>query len=191
MRIRMIKNDYLIALGSLVFDTNEVRYVRETAIAHMFSAAAKDIIPYSHDELVEKSKNLPLAEIKNLVGLVYQAILKKLGRDDSRTMSMFKAAINQLSEHELKLEWESIADGTVSRIIDTMLNFDSHSEQKKQDIMNIFEGLAVPYFRDYKGKVPKEDLEWAHKLVRDYFKEIKQNEPLLKGGSSQKMLTGS
>jgi hypothetical protein len=46
----------------------------------------------------------------------------------------------------------------------------------------------VPYFRDYKGKVPKEDLEFAHQVVRDYFKGIKRTEPALKEGSKTLLL---
>jgi hypothetical protein len=40
-----------------------------------------------------------------------------------------------------------------------MINFDQQTEEVKQDIANIFEGLAKPYFIDYRGNVPKEDLK--------------------------------
>jgi hypothetical protein len=178
---KVSKKDYFKALCGLAFDVKETGYVRSAAIVQLFKVNAKnELTVVNHQDLVEKTKNLPVSTIKQMVDLAYQALLKKIGRDDSRTMSLFKAALNRLSEHELRLEWEAIADGTVSSIVETMLNWDQHSDKTKKDIVQIFEGLAVPYFRDYKGNVPKEDLEFAHKLVKDYFKNLKDSEPLLR-----------
>jgi hypothetical protein len=178
---KVSKKEYFKALCGLAFDAKETGYVRSAAIVQLFQVSAKnELTVVNHQDLVEKTKNLPVSTIKQMVDLAYQALLKKIGRDDSRTMSLFKAALNRLSEHELRLEWEAIADGTVSSIVETMLNWDQHSDKTKKDIVQIFEGLAVPYFRDYKGNVPKEDLEFAHKLVKDYFKNLKDSEPLLR-----------
>jgi len=171
---KVIKREYFAALCNLALDPKEIGYIRSKAFQQMFSINAKDELALvNHQELVEKTKNLPVNTIKQMVELTYAAILKKLGRDDGRTVSLFKSALNNLSEHELRLEWQSIADGTVSSIIETMLNWDQQSERTQKDIVQIFEGLAVPYFRDYKGKVPKEDLEFAHQLVKEYFQNLK------------------
>lgn len=181
------KREYLSAICTLVFNPNEFEYVRQEALAHLF-CVAKEITEYRDTRPVLPGKNLPLSAIKGMVGLAYQAILKKIGRDDPHTMGIFNAAIQHLSEHELRMEWESIVDGTVSNIVETMMNFENQPETVKQDIANIFEGLARPYFVQYKGKVPKEDLEWAHTQLKEYFQDLKRTQPLLKGGSSRQPL---
>ena len=194
--------DYKTVLCELALDRKELGFVRKEALAYLFkfAKAEKAIKPYQEQRPAETGKNLPLAEKKVMVGLVYHAILKKLGRDDQRTLTLFKAAINHLGKDELELEWEAIEDGTVSNIVETMINFESQSDEVKQDIANIFEGLAKPYFVDYKGHVPKEDLKWAHNQIKEYFDNLKRKEPLLKGGgagnrpalpSSRKLLPGS
>ena len=183
--MKISKKEYLTVLCGLGFDETETDYIRTESFRYMFAVLAETQLTKHVDlHTTEQVKNLPLVAIKQMVGLAYHAILKKIGRDDPRTLNTLENAINHLSQHELELEWESITDGTVSRIVDTMLNWGSQSETTKQDIANIFEGLAVPYFRDYKGKVPKEDMEWAHKMVRDYFKNLKASQPALTGKQS-------
>jgi hypothetical protein len=173
---KVIKREYFDALCQLAFNRKESSYIRSKAFQQMFITNAKnELTVVNHQELVEKTKNLPVSTVKQMVALAYTAILKKLGRDDSHTISLFKTALNNLSEHELRLEWQAIADGTVSSIVETMLTWDQQSERTQKDIVQIFEGLAVPYFRDYKGKVPKEDLEFAHQLVKDYFQNLKSD----------------
>lgn len=185
---KIAKKEYYQALCGLILDSNEDRDIRVASFKHLFEISAAQVTKYVDKHPVPQAKNLPLAAIKQMVGLAYQAILKKLGKDDSHTLTVLKTAIEHLSEHELKLEWQAITDGTISSIVDTMLNWGEQSDRTKQDIQNIFEGLAVPYFRDYKGKVPKEDLEFAHQVVRDYFKGIKRTEPALKEGSKTLLL---
>jgi len=174
---------YTAALCDLVLSKKELGFIRKEALSYLFkfAKAEKSIVPYQDHRPAENAKNLPLAEKKTMLGLVYHAILKKLGRDDQRTMSIFKAAINHLSKDELDMEWEALEDGTVSNIINTMIHFDSQTDEVKQEITNIFEGLAKPYFLQYKGKVPKEDLQWAHNMLKDYFANLVKKEPLLKG----------
>jgi len=197
---KVLKKDVLYAYIGLAFDETEERDVREAALCGAFSIVAQggklvkytDQRPKVHDP--KELKNLPLSTIKDMTGLAYTVILKKLGKDSPSMQHLLKNAINQLSEHELKLEWEAICDGTVSTIVETMMNISGQPDEVKQDIVNLFEGLAVPYFRDYKGKVPKEDLEWAHKQVKDFFQNIKdrklldKNEPQKKLPKSRKAL---
>lgn len=178
--------EYVTALCGIALDQKESSSIRREAFTYMFklAKAEKGVTEYTNQHPAQTGKNLPLAEKKTMVGLVYQAILKKLGRDDPRTMSLFKAAINHLSKDELEMEWEALEDGTVSNIVSTMINFDQQTEEVKQDIANIFEGLAKPYFVDYRGNVPKEDLKWAHNVIKDYFADLKRKEPLLKGSGA-------
>lgn len=183
---KVLKKNYLTAVLDLALDANEISYVRLDAFRHLFEVNAEGgkkggkLVPYSPPLQAQDHKNLPLSTIKDMVGLAYTVILKKLGRNDPGTLNILKTAINHLSDHELKLEWESICDGTVSNIAETMMNFGDQSNEVQQDIVNLFEGLAVPYFKQYKGKVPAEDLEWAHKEVRDYFQNLKDRKSLEK-----------
>lgn len=128
--------------------------------------------------IVIQDRTLPVDTAKDLIRSVYKSILKKLGRYDDHTWSIFDAAIKRMGNDELKLEWEAILDGTVSNIVETISNFGEQDEMVQQDIINIFEGLARPYFQQYKGDVPKEDLEWAHKQLRDYFGDLKKKKIL-------------
>ena len=184
---KITKQEYSIALCSLAFDDKN-DFVKLDSLNRLFKISAKELTEYDDQHPDIPGKNLPLSAVRSMVGLAYTAILKKLNRTDPHTIRVFDAAIKHLSEDELMLEWEAIVDGTVSRIVHTMMTFDQQPDTVKQDIVNIFEGLAAPYFRDYKGKVPKEDLEWAHKQIKDYFQNLKQKEPNLLGGKSSPQL---
>jgi hypothetical protein len=133
-------------------------------------------------EIVVQDRSLPVDAVKDLVATVYKAILKKLGRYDSYTWQTFQNAIRHMKNEELKLEWEAILDGTISNVVETLQHFGEQDETVQKDIINIFEGLAKPYFEKYKGDVPKEDLEWAHKLIRDYFADLKRQKILEEAG---------
>jgi hypothetical protein len=193
--MKISKKEYSVALCSIALDKRENIHVREIALAKLFRVKGDGLIEYEGQDLTQLGKNLPLTTMRNLVGLAYGVILKKLGRTDPQTIQIFDQAIKHLSEHELKLEWESIVDGTVSNIVETMLDWEGQTDIVKQDIVNIFEGLARPYFTQYKGNVPKEDLEWAHKQLKEYFQnlkgtkqpalESKKEKPALKSGKKK------
>ena len=186
-RVKKInKQQYSMALCSLALAANEVRFIREKSLIELFKVKADKITEYTEKRVVP-GKNLPPVAMRNFVALAYAAILKKLGRDDPQTVRVFSNAIQHLSEHELKLEWESIVDGTVSNIVETMMHFDEHPKHVQKDIVNIFEGLAKPYFQEYKGNVPKEDLEWAHKQIKEYFQNLKRTQPGIKGEDQLKL----
>ena len=184
--MKISKKEYSVALCSLALDKREHLIVRETAVAKLFKTIGEGLIEYEGRDLTKLGKNLPLTTMRNLVGIAYGVVLKKLGRTDPQTIQIFNKAIQHLSEHELKLEWESIVDGTISNIVETMLNWEGQSDTTKQDIVSIFEGLANPYFNEYKGNVPKEDLEWAHKQLKEYFQSLKSKQPAALEGKKEK-----
>ena len=177
--MKINKKEYITALCSLVLDKKESFVVRQISLAKLFKIRGNDLIEFEGRDLSKLGKNLSVTTMRNLVGLAYGVVLKKLNRTDPHTIQIFNKALQHLSEHELKLEWEAIVDGTVSNIIETMLNWEGQTDVVKQDIVSIFEGLANPYFNQYKGNVPKEDLEWAHQQIREYFQGLKRKEPAL------------
>jgi hypothetical protein len=188
--MKISKKEYSIALCSLVMDKRESSLVRQVSLAKLFRVKADGLIEYEGRDLTKLGKNLPLTTMRNLVGLAYGVVLKKLNRTDPNTIQIFNKAIQHLSEHELKLEWEAIVDGTISNIVETMLNWEGQTDTVKQDIVSIFEGLAEPYFNQYKGNVPKEDLEWAHQQIREYFQGLKRKQPALEGKKETPSLKG-
>jgi len=119
-----------------------------------------------------------------LLTTVYDTILNRMGKENQ--LPMFKQAIKQMPAHEIEMEWKAIEDGTVSRIIKMMLK--GVPEEHEQDFVAIWEGLAKPYFRDYKGNVPKEDLEWAHKEIKDFLDKVEGTPPKQLKGNDQKRI---
>ena len=170
----ILKRDFIDACLSLALDKKENKYIREDALVHAFSVNADggNQLALRGKDLpaITENVNLPVSAVKNMVELAYTAILKNLGRGD--TVNVLKNAINHLSDHELQLEWKAICDGTVTNIVETLLSIGDRPDLQK-DVVNLFEGLAVPYFKQYKGNVPKEDLEWAHQQVKEFFETIK------------------
>lgn len=123
---------------------------------------------------LEKSESLPPEEKRGLLELVYKALLTGLGREGD--IPVFQRAIKMIKDKEVELEWRAIMDGTVSKIVKTMLKGGPSNEEDKEELAAIWEGLARPYFQDYKGDVPEEDLEWAHDQIREYFDKISEND---------------
>lgn len=162
-------------------------YVQAKHIKWALRRTAKaDLIPKMD---LEKSEHLPPEDKRDLLKLVYTAILKGLGREGD--LPVFERAIKMIPDKEVEQEWRAILDGTVSKIIKTMLKGGPQNPEDQEELAAIWEGLAVPYFRDYKGDVPKEDLEWAHQQISDYFDRIEEKEmaqdttPKLKEGRKQ------
>ena len=117
----------------------------------------------------QQPHHLDLATKKDMMEMVYTAIFTKMG--NRAALSALKQALKMMPEHEVAEEWKAIEDGTVSTILETFLS----GKLDQSDLANInqlFEGLAKPYFQDYKGNVPKADLQWAHKEIKDFFTNL-------------------
>lgn len=118
---------------------------------------------------IEKSKNVPTSEKRHILEMFYSALLT--GLDRKGDIEIFKKAIYRIPEREIEQEWSAILDGTVSKIVDTLVKRDLDPEDL-DELASLYEGLAVPYFKDYEGDVPEEDLDWAHKQVKEYFDKV-------------------
>lgn len=106
---------------------------------------------------------------KDMLYLVYQTLLTQLGQTGK--LSIFKAAISHMPEHEIDMEWEAIQNGTASKALQAMMSGNLDAEDMQQ-LGQLFEGIAVPYFDQYHGNVPKEDMKWAHNEIKDFFDKV-------------------
>jgi len=122
--------------------------------------------------------SLDLNTKKDLVFLIYKTILDQL--EQSEKAHMFKALIKKMPEHEIDMEWNAIADGTVPKALKAMLSGKMDREDLEQ-LGELYNGIAVPYFRSYHGDVPKEDMQWAHKQIKEFFDKVDEKIPALPG----------
>lgn len=163
-------------------------YVKAKHVKWALIRTKADIIPKFD---LEKSENLPPVEKRNLLQLVYTAILTALGREAE--LGIFERAIKMIPDREVEQEWKAILDGTVSKIIKTMMKGGPQDPEDQEELAAIWEGIAGPYFNNYKGDVPEEDLEWAHKQISEYFdkveKKLSEDGPRL-SGNDQRQLKG-
>jgi hypothetical protein len=154
-------------LNSLNIPVTPDGYVRAKHVKWALRRFAKaDIVP-KYD--LEKAQNLTPEVKRDTLKMVYHTILKGLGRENE--MAVFERAIKMIPEREVDQEWRAVMDGTVSKIVKTMMKGDLTPEEI-EELGAIYEGLAKPYFRDYQGDVPAEDLEWAHNQIKEYFDKV-------------------
>jgi len=117
----------------------------------------------------EAGKSLDTHAKKDLVLLVYKTILEQL--DQRSRIHLFQSLIKKMPEHEIDMEWKAIEDGTVSSALRSLLS----GKMDRSDLEHLgalYNGIAVPYFKDYNGKVPKEDMEWAHSQIKEFFDQV-------------------
>lgn len=131
-----------------------------------------------------KGKNLKIKDKRELLKLVYQTLWTKLGRGSPMLITKL---IDHLPDHEVEMEWEHVVDGTVSTALRAILS-GSMDKNDFKGLAQLFEGIVVPYIRDYKGKVPKEDMQWAHKEIKEFFKNLETKHNLLPPSSPKKLL---
>jgi len=146
-------------------------YVKAKHIKYALNRFVKaDLVP-KYD--LEKARDLPVDGKRDMLKMFYQSLLTALGREGE--FGIFERAIKMIPEREVEQEWRAIMDGTVSKIVNTLVKGNLTPEEL-EELGAIFEGLARPYFQDYKGEVPQEDLEWAHDQIKDYFDKVSGNE---------------
>jgi len=147
---------------------------------------AKDDLAVSEPKGVKQKPGQALDDgaKRVLITTVYDAILNRMGRESQ--LPMFKQAIKKMPAHEIEMEWKAIEDGTISKVIKMMLK--GVPEEHGEEFAAIWEGLAKPYFRDYKGNVPKEDLEWAHKEIKNFLDKVEDTQTKQLGGGDKKLL---
>lgn len=123
-----------------------------------------------------EEKELDVHAKKDLVFLVYKTILDQL--DQGEKSHTFKTLIKRMPEHEIDMEWQAIADGTVPKALKAMLSGKMDREDL-EGLANLYNGIAVPYFRSYHGEVPKEDMQWAHQQIKHFFDKVDEKIPAL------------
>jgi len=141
-------------------------------IAALKSVVGNDLVPAE-----EKAAALPDKEKRDALNMFYKTLLTAMGREGD--ISTFEKAIKQIPAREIDMEFDAVMDGTVSKIVKTLVRNDL-SPEEQAEMGAIFQGLAQPYFRDYKGDVPQEDLEWAHNQIKDFFEgtnKLTSNDP--------------
>lgn len=133
-----------------------------------------------------ESTELDVHAKRDLVFLVYKTILDQLGQAEKS--HAFKSLIKRMPEHEIDMEWRAIADGTVPKALKAMLSGKMDREDL-EGLANLYNGIAVPYFRSYHGEVPKEDMQWAHEQIKQFFDKVDEKIPALPG-DNKKLLEG-
>lgn len=161
-------------------------YVKTKHVKWALSRIVKsDLV--TQDDLA-RSENLTPTTKRDLLEKVYETILTGLGREEQ--MPTLKRAIKMIPDREVEAEWEAVMDGTVSKMVKTMMNMDKLSPEELEEWGAIWEGLAKPYFRDYKGDVPKEDLKWAHNMIKDYFDRVADKPEIKKLATEERKRIG-
>lgn len=148
-------------------------------LAALQKVVANDIVPRSGD-----SVEIPPDEKREMLGLFYQTLLTAMGREGE--FYIFKQAIKQIPDREVEKEFKAVTDGTVSKIVKTLVRDDLTLEEK-EEMAAIFEGLAKPYFSQYDGDVPQEDLDWAHNQISEFFDKTERQLIGDKGGKVKEL----
>lgn len=160
-------------------------HVRAGDIKRVLARMVKsDLVPKMD---LEKAESMPPAQKREMLGMVYHAILTAMGRED--TLPVLQRALEIMPEREIDLEWRAVMDGTVSKIVKTMTRGEM-TQDELEELGALYEGLAVPYFRDYKGDVPQEDLEWAHDQIKEFFDRVSEGDPALTGNEPSRLGAG-
>ena len=120
-----------------------------------------DLIPKQQHHLDPQAK-------RQMLLMAYTAIMKKLGQPTGG----LKAIIDQLPAHQVDSEWESIVDGSVSKTTKVLTRGDRLDAGDIEGIKNIFQGIVGPFVTQYRGQVPKADLDWAQKEIRQFFGQL-------------------
>jgi len=123
---------------------------------------------------LETSVALPVPVIKDLLKLMYKAVLKSLNRFDADTWLVFNLALTKMSDEETKQEWKAVTDGTVNEIVENLKEFENKDKLAQVNIMKVFDDLSEKYFEENVGE-SKEKLEQAHTQIREFFKKVKQD----------------
>ena len=141
------------------------RYVRRSDILH-FIKADGEIAPHKRADLI------PSAEKRETLAMFYQALLTAMGR--AADFPVFERAIKMIPDREVEQEFKAVTDGTVSKIVKTMMR-DDLTDEEKSEMGAIWEGLAKPYFQEYNGDVPEDDLQWAHDQISEFFDKVEKD----------------
>mgnify|MGYP000231381524 CR=1 FL=1 len=123
---------------------------------------------------------------KQLLFLVYQTILKGMGQPEKS--SAFKSLIDKMPAHDVDLEWKAITDGTVTKGLKSFLSGGMDAEDL-HGLAGLFDGIAKPFFTEYDGQVPEDDMKWAHNEIKDFFDKVyeKQHQKALNGPQNRRL----
>lgn len=151
-------------LAEAGIEIRDGRYVRRSDVLHFIKG--EGVVPRQNADVI------PSAEKRETLSMFYQALLTAMGREGD--IPVFERAIKMIPDREVEQEFKAVMDGTVSKIVKTMMR-DDLSDDEKAEMGAIWEGLGRAYIQDYKGDVPEDDLAWAHDQISDFFTKVEND----------------